>query len=38
MRLTKKQRIVEMVAVCDNHAWGWWDGADWDGRHLETAI
>jgi hypothetical protein len=29
---------VTMVPSCDNHAWGWWDGADWNGRHLETAL
>lgn len=31
-------KTVDMVPCCANHAWGWWDGADWDGRHLEQDI
>lgn len=26
------------VPVCKSHALGWWDGCDWDGRHLEKDI
>lgn len=29
---------VKMVLCCAGHAAGWWDGADWDGRHLEVPI
>lgn len=28
----------EMVPCCENHYVGWWDAADWDGRHLERLI
>lgn len=24
--------------VCAGHAEDWWDGADWDGRHLHKPI
>lgn len=27
-------KTVQFSPVCDAHAAGWWDGADWDGRHL----
>lgn len=30
--------VAEMVPVCDYHREVWWDGADWDGRHLERPI
>lgn len=29
---------VEMFACCDGHVAGWWDGADWDGSHLEIPL
>ena len=27
-------KTVDFSPICDAHAEGWWDGADWDGRHL----
>ena len=27
-------KTVDFSPVCDSHAAGWWEGADWDGRHL----
>ena len=27
-------KTVDFSPICDAHAAGWWDGADWDGRHL----
>lgn len=29
---------VSMVYCCADHRSGWWDGADWDGRHLEINL
>ena len=29
---------VSMVYCCADHRSGWWDGADWDGRHLEIDL
>lgn len=29
---------ITYINVCDNHHCGWWDGADWDGSHLEQKI
>lgn len=31
-------QTVSMVYCCSNHRYGWWDGADWDGRHLEVDL
>ena len=31
-------KTVEMFACCNNHSYGWWDGADWDGHHLEIEL
>lgn len=31
-------KTVAFSPVCAAHAAGWWDGADWDGRHLETPL
>lgn len=28
----------ELCPCCANHTIGWWDGADWDGRHLEKEL
>ena len=30
--------LVEFMPICDDHREGWWDGADWDGNHLERPI
>lgn len=27
-----------MVPCCANHVNGWWDGADWEGQHLEYDV
>jgi len=29
---------VIWVPTCENHCHGWWDGADWDGSHLEFQL
>jgi hypothetical protein len=29
---------VTYAPVCDGHAAHWWDGADWDGRHLHKPL
>lgn len=31
-------QTVSMVYCCPDHRSGWWDGADWDGRHLEVDL
>jgi hypothetical protein len=31
---TDAGKTVDFSPICDAHANGWWDGADWDGRHL----
>ena len=31
-------QTVSMVYCCPGHRTGWWDGADWDGRHLEVEV
>ena len=31
-------KTITYVARCDGCAEGWWDGADWDGRGLESRI
>lgn len=31
-------QTVSMVYCCSGHRDGWWDGADWDGRHLEVDL
>ena len=31
-------QTVSMVYCCPDHRYGWWDGADWDGRHLEVDL
>ena len=31
-------KTVRMVRCCTGHRSGWWDGADWDGRHLEVDL
>lgn len=31
---TNAGKTVDFSPICDAHAEGWWDGADWDGRHL----
>ncbi|MFP3637546.1 hypothetical protein [Paraburkholderia sp. SIMBA_054] len=33
---TDQGATVRMVRCCANHRAVWWDGADWDGRHLEV--
>lgn len=29
---------VVMIVACGAHAAGWWEAADWDGRHLEQPL
>ncbi|WP_203584500.1 hypothetical protein [Pseudomonas arcuscaelestis] len=29
---------VSYFPCCDTHAATWWDGSDWDGRHLEQQL
>jgi len=31
-------KTITFILVCDGHHKEWWDGADWDGRHLERRI
>lgn len=31
-------KTVTYMAVCDSHACGWWEGADWNGQHLEQKL
>ena len=31
-------KTIEFFNVCQFHADTWWDGADWDGRHLEQKL
>jgi len=31
-------QTLSMVYCCTDHRSGWWDGADWDGRHLEIDL
>jgi hypothetical protein len=31
-------KTVKMFACCASHVAGWWDNADWDGRHLEVPL
>lgn len=31
-------KTFSMVNCCADHRAGWWDGADWDGRHLEVEL
>lgn len=31
-------QTVAYSPECDFHAAHWWDGADWDGRHMEKPI
>ena len=31
-------QTISMVYCCPDHRDGWWDGADWDGRHLEVTL
>lgn len=33
-----KGRHITYLPVCAGHAEGWWDGADWDGKHLEYEL
>ena len=35
---TDMGRDVSMVYCCSAHRSGWWDAADWDGRHLEVDL
>lgn len=31
-------KTVTYIDACDMHEETWWDGADWDGKHLERRI
>ncbi len=29
---------VSYVPCCETHSANWWDGSDWDGRHLDKPL